>query len=150
MRNEPLEDRWISDLAIRQKKNWKALGLTEMKDVWEINPEEGKKEFNGSYIDKNGIIRWKSNDQVPPDHCLSVFAHLGLITWKTAKESNAIQEQETNAFLTKAYQNLPDETDADDEFMFEARAALGNDIDGLINPIGMKLDAKRKKWIKIK
>ena len=150
MRGETLENRWHSDLAIKPRKDFTPSDrFPSFAEGWEIDPEKGKDNFKNAYIDNKGFLRWKSNKAIPPDHCLSVFAHIGLISWDFAKKCDQKRQDEDDAFWTNARKNLPEEVDVDDEFLAEARSELGDEANGLIHPLGMQLDVKRKKWVKL-
>jgi hypothetical protein len=115
---------------------------------WALDIEKVKKEFNEAHLDNKGILRWNSNNSIPPDECLACFAAIGLISWKDAVKFDFISENETMEFLAKAYKSLPDEWDADEEELAEARANADNG-DTFVNPIGAMLDLKSGKWKKM-
>lgn len=115
---------------------------------WVLDVEKAKREFKEAHFDEKGILRWNSNNNIPPDECLACFAAVGLISWKDAVKFDLISEKETIAFLSKAYESLPDEWDADEEELAEARANA-DDGDTFVNPIGAMLDLKSGKWKKM-
>jgi hypothetical protein len=80
-----------------------------------------------TYVD--GVVRWASNDQVPPQEILDLWAHLGF-TFNMAK-SQAARDADMEAFLAEYRANYTGPTD---EERFEARAAHGPGV-VLVNAI---------------
>ena len=75
-------------------------------------------------VGRDGVVRWNSNDQVPPQDVLDLWAGHGKIFDMTA--SQAAREADTTAFLAeyrRNMQNLSPEQEA--EMRAEARAAHG-------------------------
>jgi hypothetical protein len=69
----------------------------------------------------NGIIRWNSNQQVPPVECVALAVHIGLPVDIAA--CNRLRAAETTAFLT-AYRKRRRPPSAEERF--EIRANFGS------------------------
>jgi len=67
-----------------------------------------------------GVIRWNSNQQVPPEDCVALAAHIGLPINVAA--CDAARDADTTAFLAE-YRKRPRNDSA--EARFERRAAFG-------------------------
>ena len=75
----------------------------------------------GAHTDGDLVVRWDSNDRVPPQDILDLWQHLGFIFDMAA--SQAAHEADTKAFLTEYRANQP--AQPSDEERAEARAAFG-------------------------
>jgi hypothetical protein len=79
----------------------------------------------------NGVVRWKSNDQVPFDDMLTKLFENGNILKQEVTKSNLIRQKEQTAFLESYRKNY---NGPSDEERFEARAAFGSGVE-LVNVI---------------
>jgi len=114
-----------------------------------IDKHGALRNFKTAEKDKNGVLRWKTNNRIPPDHELSLWVKLGFISMKEAKIMNQISKKEDNLFFLKAYESMPEEWDANPEMLADARAnADGNRF--LVNPMGSSINLKTGKWTKHK
>lgn len=71
-------------------------------------------------IDGDGIMRWKSNNSVPPADCLALAVYIGLLIDEV--NSGVVRDAEQRAFLAAYRANPPKLTEED---KFEMRAAFG-------------------------
>lgn len=134
------------------KSAWKDacdLEYNNSQKCWEINVEKTKDRFEkDTYYDKKGVLRWNSNDSVPPDHCLSKFAHAEMIDWEYAWICSKIGEQEKIAFLTQMNNDLPEEWDANPEVLMEARMNVDEGVNEVYTPL-YKMNLKTGKCYKL-
>jgi hypothetical protein len=72
----------------------------------------------------DGIVRWDTNDQVPPADTLDEMLELRGITAAEHRHSNTAREWETQAFLAD-YRKAEATREITAEEMFEMRAAFG-------------------------
>lgn len=75
--------------------------------------------IKASYLDQGGVIRWRSNDQVPPTACL---IKMGVHGAELARMED-VRDRELTAFLEEYRAQQPAEPT--DEERFEMRAAFG-------------------------
>lgn len=68
-----------------------------------------------------GVIRWNSNNQVPPADCVALAAHIGLPVDVVA--STAARDADTSAFLAAYRKRQPRRASAEERA--EMRAAFG-------------------------
>jgi hypothetical protein len=83
-----------------------------------------------SYIEWNGVLRWKSNDRVPPADIVELAAHLLGQAVNVANSTRA-RDKETTEFLAEYRRNYKGPTA---EERAEARAAHGPGVE-LVNVI---------------
>lgn len=62
--------------------------------------ERVEKEFQDTFIDSEGVLRWMSNAQIPFQDMLADFRTLGLINEDLQLYSNLLREKETDEFWT--------------------------------------------------
>lgn len=75
-------------------------------------------------IDAEGVIRWDSNQQVPPEDCLDLAQHIGLPINRAACDATAKADRQAFfAAYRQARRNRTPEQIAEEAF--EARAAHG-------------------------
>ena len=79
----------------------------------------------------NGVVRWKSSNQVPFDDMLTKLFENGNILRTEVTKSNLVREKEQIAFLESYRKNYKGPSD---EERFEARAAFGSGVE-LVNII---------------
>ena len=60
--------------------------------------ERVEQEFQDTFVDTDGILRWMTNLQIPFDDLLADFRTLGLITEDVQLYSNLLREKETDEF----------------------------------------------------
>ena len=60
--------------------------------------DQVRKEFQDTFIDKDGVLRWGTNLQIPFDDMLADFRTLGLINEDVQLFSNLLREKETDEF----------------------------------------------------
>lgn len=72
-----------------------------------------------SYLDQGGVVRWRSNDQVPPTDCL---IKMGIHGAELARMEE-VRDRELDAFLAEYRAQQPAEPTAEERF--EMRAAFG-------------------------
>lgn len=75
------------------------------------------------YVDGN-VIRWNSNDRIPPQDCLDEMLAQGLITELQVAWSKTIRKAEDEAFLNEYRERMANYEPSAEE-MFEMRAAFG-------------------------
>lgn len=80
-----------------------------------------------TYRDQDGILRWKSNDQVPPEDCLEEMG----IADEDLTRCRAARDQEIAEFLAEYRRNYRGPSE---EQLAEARAAHGPGVT-LVNVI---------------
>lgn len=85
-----------------------------------------------AYFDENGIVRWDSNDSVPPKEILEYNIYEGgKIGWDTYRKSEKVRQEELSIFLSnyrKSQQEFwsnPANKEAQEEQIADARGALG-------------------------
>lgn len=89
--------------------------------------------YHGAYVDDNDIIRWESNDNVPPDDCLKDAG----VPFKERYLCSQVRDAEQAAFIAdyiKAQEELeadtsPEAMDIKRERDFERRAAFGEGVE---------------------
>ena len=74
-------------------KNDSGYNETQIRD--NFNGTNGE---TGAHIDKEGVVRWNSNDQIPFEDMLADFRTLGLIEEENQLHSNLLREKETDEF----------------------------------------------------
>lgn len=84
-----------------------------------------KQHFEQTYMDNN-VIRWVSNDTVPPTDILADLCVAGYITSEMLYDSIATKKKEDDAFLDRYIANRQRYGYSDEE-KFEMRAAFGNE-----------------------
>lgn len=67
-------------------------------------------EYKDTFVDKDGILRWMTNLQIPFDDLLADFRTLGLITEEVQLHSNLVREKETDEFWTEYFNKIEKET----------------------------------------
>jgi len=72
----------------------------------------------------DGIVRWVSNDRVPPAEVLAEMLELRGITQAEHDAAAATERAETGAFLDAYRESMANHVPSDEE-MFEMRAAFG-------------------------
>lgn len=85
-----------------------------------------KDHFEQAYIDSSNVIRWNSNDTVPPKDILADLCVAGLITSEVLYDSIATKNKEDSAFLEQYVANRRKYGYSDEE-KFEMRAAFGGE-----------------------
>ena len=84
-----------------------------------------KKDYkNEFYVDKNNVVRWNSDDQVPPRDILAELCVVGYITREQIYDSLTAKEAEDKVFLEQYVANRKQYGYSDEE-KFEMRAAFG-------------------------
>ena len=81
----------------------------------------------------DGVIRWKSNNSVPPDECLDNMISTGLITIQDAVYSKTVRSAEQEKFFAEYRERMKDWEPSDEE-RYEARSAHGPGVE-LVNVI---------------
>ena len=76
-----------------------------MKLVNECNysKERLEQEYQDTFIDSDGILRWMTNNEIPFDDMLADFRTLGLISEEVQLYSNLLREKETDEFWTNYF-----------------------------------------------
>lgn len=72
--------------------------------------ERVEKEFQDTFIDSEGVLRWMSNAQIPFQDMLADFRTLGLINEDVQLYSNLLREKETDEFWTDYFNKTEKET----------------------------------------
>jgi hypothetical protein len=67
--------------------------------------ERVEQEFQDTFVDTDGILRWMTNLQIPFDDLLADFRTLGLITEEVQLYSNLVREKETDEFWEGYFAN---------------------------------------------
>ena len=60
--------------------------------------ERIEQEFQDTFVDTDGILRWMTNQQIPFQDLLADFRTLGLITEEEQLHSSLVREKETDEF----------------------------------------------------
>jgi hypothetical protein len=84
-----------------------------------------KEHFNQTYLENN-VIRWVSNDTVPPKDILADLCVAGYITLETLYDSIATKNKEDAAFLDQYIANRRKYGYSDEE-KFEMQAAFAGE-----------------------
>jgi hypothetical protein len=98
--------------------------------MYSVRPEERERyieEFGvESYIDGNGAVRWKSNDNVPPAEIVNVWVEAGLLIEADRERADIERARDTERHLA-AYRKAQAERTPEQiaEQRMEARAAMG-------------------------
>lgn len=85
---------------------------------------EAKREMRRFHVDTNGVVRWDSNDTVPPTDILAQFLVEGLITQEESLRSISMRKIEDEEAI-REYIASRQKYGYSDEEMFEMRAAFG-------------------------
>jgi hypothetical protein len=81
------------------------------------------KEFEtNTTVDSEGVVRWKSNNSVPPKEVLEFWKHQNKEF--NYKKSNEVEEKETEKFIQEYRESRKNYVPSEEE-MFEMRAAFG-------------------------
>ena len=72
--------------------------------------ERIEQEFQDTFIDNEGILRWTVNLQIPFDDMLADFRTLGLISEDVQLYSNLLREKETDEFWQSYFNKTEKET----------------------------------------
>jgi hypothetical protein len=72
--------------------------------------ERIEQEFQDTFIDNEGILRWTTNLQIPFDDMLADFRTLGLISENVQLYSNLLREKETDEFWQSYFNKIEKET----------------------------------------
>ena len=67
--------------------------------------ERIEQEFQDTFVDTDGILRWMTNLQIPFDDLLADFRTLVLITEEVQLYSNLVREKETDEFWEGYFAN---------------------------------------------
>ena len=62
-------------------------------------------EFQDTFVDNEGILRWTTNLQIPFQDMLADFRTLGLIDEEVQLHSNLVREKETDEFWAGYFAN---------------------------------------------
>lgn len=83
-----------------------------MKLVNECNysKERIEQEYQDTFIDRDGILRWMTNNEIPFGDMLADFRTLGLISEDVQLYSNLLREKETDEFWTNYFDKTKKET----------------------------------------
>lgn len=80
--------------------------------------------FHTDVYIKNGVVRWKSNQNVPPSDILEFWNYIGFdFDFEKTKKA---REKDITELLGSYTKNKKDPSD---ETMYEMRAAFGKDVD---------------------
>jgi len=69
-----------------------------------------KQEYQDTFVDNEGILRWMANQQIPFQDMLADFRTLGLISEDIQLTSNLAREKETDEFWEGYFNNTQKET----------------------------------------
>jgi kynurenine formamidase len=78
--------------------------VIKLKNDSGYNEDQIRDNFNGTnghtgaHIDKEGVVRWNSNDEIPFEDMLADFRTLDLINEENQLHSNLLREKETEEF----------------------------------------------------
>jgi uncharacterized protein YjcR len=76
------------------------------------------------YFDDNEVVRWKSNDSVPPEDILEEMFVDGVLDEEQIRYAQMIRKREQAGFLDAYRKRMANHVHSDEE-MFEMRAAFG-------------------------
>ena len=71
--------------------------------------ERIEQEFQDTFVDTDGILRWTTNLQIPFDDMLADFRTLDLISEDVQLYSNLVREKETDEFWTGYFNRMEKE-----------------------------------------
>ena len=92
---------------------------------WVFDADAARAAFaEGRHYNDGYVIRWKSNDNVPPADLLEDWWRVDAISMCELKESEKARDRETSAFLDAYAESMRNHVPSDEE-MFEMRAAFG-------------------------
>ena len=91
---------------------------------WVFDEDKAHEDWGRTYFDKDGIVRWKSNDNVPPQEILWDFVCIKAIDVETRNRSMEVNNRETSAFLADYREKMRGHVPSAEE-RFEMRAAFG-------------------------
>ena len=74
------------------------------------NEDRIRTEFQDTFIDNEGILRWTTNLQIPFYDMLTDFRTLGLISEDVQLYSNLLREKETGEFWQSYFNKTEKET----------------------------------------
>ena len=74
------------------------------------NEDRIRTEFQDTFIDNEGILRWTTNLQIPFHDMLTDFRTLGLISEDVQLYSNLLREKETDEFWQSYFNKTEKET----------------------------------------
>lgn len=81
-----------------------------------------EKQFETDAYVVEGIVRWKSNDNIPPTDILEFWDHIGKSF--DLEKSKSLDEEESTKFLEE-YRKSQENRQYSEEELFEMRAAFG-------------------------
>jgi hypothetical protein len=80
-------------------------------------------EADEAYVDAQSVMRWRSNESVPPNDCLQAAMDMGLITLPQFTKSVEVSTEEMRQAIRAYVANQP--AQPSDEELYEMRAAFG-------------------------
>ena len=90
------------------------------------------------YFDDNEVVRWKSNDSVPPEDILEEMFVDGVLDEEQIRYAQMIRKQEQDVFLDAYRERMANHVHSEEE-LFEMRAAFGEGAE-VVNAItGQKI-----------
>ena len=69
-----------------------------------------RQEFQDTFVDRQGILRWMINGEIPFQDLLADFRTLDLISEDVQLYSNLLREKETDEFWTNYFDKTEKET----------------------------------------
>lgn len=94
-------------------------------DIWTLNfCKDHKEDFYLDYVNDTPVIRWKSNDNIPPKECLYAFLHLGYVTEYEVENSLEVHEIELIEKLNVYKERMKNYVHSPEE-IYEMKAAFG-------------------------
>lgn len=79
---------------------------------------------NKFYFDDNEVVRWKTNNTVPPEDILEEMFVDGVLDEEQIRYAKMVRDREVTISITKYREHMKNHVHSDEE-MFEMRAAFG-------------------------
>jgi hypothetical protein len=89
---------------------------------WVLDVSKARAEFQKARVSGSGVVRWKSNDRVPPQDCLDEFAEAGC-EFNMVASVRAREADDREFFAEYRRQQASRQPSAEE--LFEMRAAFG-------------------------
>ena len=99
--------------------------LGKQGEFWKGEAEKSVKSYFEETSTVDGVIRWNSNDRVPPTELLELWAYVGILDRYVYYKSIEVQEREQAASIQQYKEARAKQGGYSQEQLFEMRAAFG-------------------------
>jgi hypothetical protein len=106
---------------------YKQSSQTTQEDIMYSYIGDVQKDKEKFYIDETvdaPVVRWKTNDNIPPEECIDAFYKVGFITLQEYSNSNEQREIEVAKSIAEYKERMKNHV-PDAEELYEMRAAFG-------------------------